>query len=79
MCGVSPTVHMLEPRQPAHSASGGEDAAASPNQAYPPFPPRTQPTFCAVAGDAVEGEHWPRVATVDESMLRRPSPHGSFV
>ena len=39
--------------------------------AYPPFPPRTTPTFCAVAGDAVGGEHWPRVSTVDETTLRR--------
>ena len=62
---------MLEPRQPAHSGAGGEDAAAYPNQAYPPFPPRTQPTFCAVAGDVAAGEQWPRVSTVKESTLRR--------
>ena len=39
--------------------------------AYPPFPPRTVPTFCAVAGDAPGGKHWPRVSTVEESSLRR--------
>ena len=72
VCGVSPTVHMLEPTP--NSNTGGGGAAAYP---YPPFPPRTTPPFCAVAGDAEEGEHWPRVATVEESMLRRPSPHGT--
>tara|TARA_B100000767_G_scaffold132166_1_gene125521 strand:- start:158 stop:616 length:459 start_codon:yes stop_codon:yes gene_type:complete len=66
VCGVSPTVHMLEPTP--NSNTGGGGAAAYP---YPPFPPRTTPTFCAVAGDAEEGEHWPRVSTVEESMLRR--------
>jgi len=84
VCGVSPTVHMLTkvapklvpklvPKGvplPVPPPGTGGGAMAS-FLAYPPFPPRSQPTFCAVAGDAAEGEHWPRVSTVGESMLRR--------
>ena len=63
VCGVSPEVHIL-PKGRLSSGGGGPVA-------YPPFPPRTRPTFCAVAGDAAGGEQWPRVSTLKESTLRR--------
>ena len=51
--------------------SGQQAGVSTGVAAYPPFPPRTVPTFCALAGDAPGGKHWPRVATVEESSLRR--------
>ena len=73
---------MLEPT-PSSGTGGGGAAAYDPKQPYPypypTFPPRTTPTFCAVAGDAAEGEHWPRVSTVEESMLRRRRPPTALV
>ena len=63
VCGVSPEVHILSKGR--LSSDGGGPVA------HPPFPPRTQPTFCAVAGDAAGGEQWPRVSTLKESTLRR--------
>ena len=60
VCGVSPEVHIFPKR-----------SRPSVAQLAPPFPPRTRPTFCAVAGDDVGGEQWPRVSTAEESTLRR--------
>ena len=56
------------------SCAGGGALPSTSNgsaAAYPGFPPRTQPAFCAVAGDAAGGSHWPRVSTVKESMRRK--------
>ena len=72
VCGVSPEVHMFPKRSRPNVALGSSHLGhINLAQLAPPFPPRTRPTFCAVAGDDVGGEQWPRVSTVEESTLRR--------
>ena len=70
VCGVSPHVHILR-RRVSQRGIASRETQQTQTLDYPRFPPRTQPTFCAVAGDAAGSEHMPRVPTVEEITRRR--------